>query len=64
MKEIYIEKRDRSDTERYVAVNGRRMIIKCGTRVEVPEEFAEVIEHSRLQDKVADEFIAEMRMTD
>ena len=63
-KTVYIEKRGRNDNERYVAVNGRRMIVKCGTHVEVPAEFAEVIEHSTLQDKLSDEFIAENRMED
>ncbi len=64
MKKVYIEKRGRYDSERYVAVNGRRMIVKCGTYVDVPAEFAEVIEHSCDQDKLADEYIAKNRMSD
>ncbi len=61
---VYIEKRGRYDDERYVAVNGRRLIVKCGTPVSVSEEFAEVIEHSIAQDRLSDEFIAKKRMGD
>ncbi len=63
-RKIYIEQRGRYDSERYVAVNGRRMIIQCGKELSVPAEFAEVIEHSCMQDRIADEFIAKNRMSD
>ncbi len=63
-RKVYIEKRGRNDSERYVAVNGRRMIIQCGKEIYVPAEFAEVIEHSCRQDRLSDEFIAKNRMSD
>ncbi len=63
-RKVYIEKRGRHDSERYVAVNGKRMIVQCGKEVTVPAEFAEVIEHSCAQDKLSDDFIAQNRVSD
>ncbi len=60
-KTVFIPKRGRNDSERYVAVNGRRMIIKCGESVEVPAEFAAVIEQSLENERVSDEYISENR---
>lgn len=60
-KTVFIPKRGRNDSERYVAVNGRRMIIKCGEPVEVPAEFAAVIEHSLETERISDEYISENR---
>lgn len=60
-KTIFIPKRNRSDNERYVALNGRRMIIKCGEPVEVPIEFAAVIEQSLETERISDEYISENR---
>ena len=63
-KTVFIPKRGRNDSERYVAVNGRRMIIKCGESVEVPIEFAEVIEQSLKNEIASDEYISENRRDD
>lgn len=61
---VFIPKRGRNDNERYVAVNGRRMLIKCGESVTVPYEFKEIIEQSQKQDRIADAYIAENRKDD
>lgn len=63
-RSVFIPKRGRNDTERYIAINGKRMLIKCGETVEVPEEFANIIEQSLEQDRMSDEFIASNRMED
>lgn len=61
---VFIPKRGRNDNERYVAVNGRRMLIKCGESVAVPYEFKEIIEQSQKQDRISDAYIAENRKDD
>lgn len=61
---VFIPKRGRNDNERYVAVNGKRMLIRCGESVTVPHEFAEIIEQSQKQDSVSDAYIAENRKDD
>ena len=43
---VFIPKQSRNDTERFVAVNGERILIKTGMTVEVPRKFAEVIKNS------------------
>jgi hypothetical protein len=63
-KAVYIPKRGRNDNFRYVAINGKRMLIKCGEVVEVPADFAAVIEQSRKQDAESDEYIASKRRED
>jgi len=64
MKTVFIPKQSRNDTERYVAVNGRRILVRCGEAVNVPKEFAEVIEHSLKMSALSDEYIAENRRDD
>ncbi len=61
IKTVFIPKRNRNDNERYVALNGRRMIIRCGEPVEVPSEFAMVIEQSLETERLSDEYISENR---
>lgn len=56
-KSVYIPRRNKNDTERYVAVNGENMLIQTGKSVEVPLRFAEVIENSQRQDAAAEAFI-------
>lgn len=56
-KEVFIPRRNKNDTERYVAVNGENMLIQTGKIVEVPLKFAEVIEESGRQDEAAEAFI-------
>lgn len=43
---VFIPKQSRNDTERFVSVNGERILIQTGKTVEVPERFAEVIKNS------------------
>ncbi len=57
MKTVFIPRRSKNDTERYVAVNGENMLIQTGKAVEVPLRFAEVIETSQRQDSAAEAFI-------
>ena len=57
MVEIYIPRKNKGDTERYVAVNGENMLIKTGITVNVPVHFAEVIAESQRCDAAAEAFI-------
>ena len=57
MKTVFIPRKSKNDTERYVAVNGENMLIQTGKAVEVPLRFAEVIENSQKQDSLAEAFI-------
>ena len=60
-KAVFIPKRGRNDNFRYVAINGKRMLIKCGEVVEVPADFAAVIEQGQKQDAESDDYIASNR---
>ncbi|MBQ2730158.1 MAG: hypothetical protein IJF69_05235 [Clostridia bacterium] len=57
MKTVFIPRKNKNDTERYVSVNGENMLIQTGKAVEVPTRFAEVIENSQRQDSAAEAFI-------
>ena len=54
---VFIPKLHKNDDSLFVAVNGKRMLIRKGETVEVPVEFYEVIENSRRQTADAEEFI-------
>ena len=54
---IFIPKRSKGENERYIACNGRRLLIKCGVSVEVPPEIAEVWHNSERQREAAEERI-------
>lgn len=54
---VYIPKTSRNDEALFVAVNGKRMLVKKGTEVLLPTEFAEVIENSEKAAEQAREFI-------
>ena len=43
--EVFIPKTSRNDNERFVAVNGERILIQTGKTVAVPRRFAEVIKN-------------------
>jgi hypothetical protein len=64
MKTVFIPKNGRNDNERYVAVNGRRILVRTGEPVSVPACFAEVIGHSQKMDRSSDEYIAANRAQD
>lgn len=54
---VFIPKESRNDTERFVGVNGRRILVQTGKTVEVPECFAEVIENSARMAAVSAKYI-------
>ncbi len=54
---VFIPRKNKNDTERYVAVNGENMLIQTGKAVEVPSRFAYVIEASQRCDAAAEAFI-------
>ena len=64
MKTVFIPKKGRNDNERYVAINGKRILVRTGTAVQVPAHFAEVIEQSQRMDRFSDEYIAKNRRQD
>lgn len=43
---IFIPKTSRNDTERFIAVNGERILVQTGKTVEIPKRFAEVVANS------------------
>jgi len=56
---VYIPRKNKGDVSRFVSVNGRNALIRTGEIVEVPLEFAEVIEESIRADAEAERFVAE-----
>lgn len=56
---VFIPKESRNDTERFIAVNGERILVQTGKNVEVPERFAEVIENSAEMAAVSARYIDE-----
>ena len=57
---VFIPRRNKYDTERYVSVNGQNMLVQTGRQVMVPKPFASVINRSIRSDESADTFIAAM----
>ena len=43
---VFIPRTSRNDTERFIAVNGERILVQTGKTVEIPKHFAEVIANS------------------
>ena len=54
---VFIPKENKHDDALYVAVNGRRMLVKKGETVNLPKSFAEVINASFNAKKTAESFI-------
>lgn len=54
---VFIPRLHKNDDALFVAVNGKRMLIKKGEPVEVPPEFYEVIKNSERQAASAESFI-------
>ena len=54
---VFIPKESRNDTERFISVNGERILVQTGKSVEVPERFAEVIKNSEKMAAVSAEYI-------
>lgn len=57
---IRIPKRGRGDDERFIACNGRRVLVKTGVDVEVDPEIAEVYFNSEAQRSESERRISEM----
>ncbi len=57
LREIFIPRKNKGDTERFVAVNGENMLVQTGKLIAVPVRFAEVIEESQRSDALAEKFI-------
>lgn len=58
-KAVFIPKLSKNDDSLFVAVNGRRILVKKGETVELPLHFAEVIENSVNAQREAESFIEE-----
>lgn len=54
---VYIPKISRNDDALFVAVNGKRLLIRKGENVELPCHFAEVIRNSEKATEKAQAFI-------
>lgn len=54
---VFIPKESKHDDALYVAVNGKRMLIKKGETVMLPAPFAEVIANSFAAKREAESFI-------
>ena len=54
---VFIPRTSRNDTERFIAVNGERILIQTGKTVAVPRRFAEVIKNSMASDAEAAAYI-------
>ena len=54
---VFIPKQGRNDTERFVAVNGERILVQTGKSVKVPKRFAEVINNSEAMAAVSAAYI-------
>ncbi|MBQ7637730.1 MAG: hypothetical protein IJS90_02365 [Clostridia bacterium] len=54
---VFIPKESKHDDSLYVAVNGRRMLVKKGESVLLPKSFAEVVKASFAAKKNAESYI-------
>ncbi|MBQ7687684.1 MAG: hypothetical protein IJT27_00560 [Clostridia bacterium] len=54
---VFIPKTSKNDDALFVAVNGRRLLVKKGEAVQLPAPFAEVIRHSFDAEKQAQAYI-------
>lgn len=56
---VFIPRKNKYDTERYVCVNCENMLVQTGKPVQVPRRFASVIKRSIKSDASAEAYIAE-----
>ena len=56
---VFIPRESRGDTERFIAVNGERILVQTGKTVEIPEKFAEVLKNSEEMAAVSAKYIDE-----
>ncbi len=57
LKTVFIPKLNKNDDSLFVALNGKRILVKKGEPVELPMMFAEVIENSVRAQTEAESFI-------
>ena len=55
---VFLPKLSKNDDALFVAVNGKRILVKKGEYVELPAAFAEVIHSSRRAQAQAEKYIA------
>ncbi|MBR3975985.1 MAG: hypothetical protein IKJ88_09005 [Clostridia bacterium] len=58
LETVFIPKKDKHDDSLFVAVNGRRILVKKGETVSLPAPFAEVIRNSFIAEQQAEKFIS------
>ena len=58
LETVFIPKKDKHDDALFVAVNGRRILVKKGESVSLPTPFAEVIRNSFIAEEQAEKFIS------
>lgn len=56
--EVYIPKTNKTDTQRFVSVNGDNVLVQTGVRVAIKRKFAEVIDNSLIAEREADDYIS------
>ena len=56
--ELFIPKKSRDDTERFLAVNGENVMVQTGVTVKIKRKFKEVYDNSVAQEAAAEEFIS------
>ncbi len=54
---VFIPKQNRNDTQRFVSVNGERILVQTGTKVKIPAKFAEVLKNSEEMQTQAENYI-------
>ena len=54
---VFVPKTSKNDDALYVAVNGRRILVKKGEPVALPASFAEVIRNFLAAEKKAEDYI-------
>lgn len=57
LRTVFVPKLNKNDDSLFVAVNGKRILVKKGETVELPVAFAEVIENSVRAQAEAESFI-------
>lgn len=59
-EKVYIPPEGRGDTQRFISVNGRRLLVQTGKELFLPKMYAEVIKNSQAQDREAQAYIDAM----
>ncbi|HZK22210.1 MAG TPA: hypothetical protein VFC76_08060 [Oscillospiraceae bacterium] len=54
---VFIPKQNRNDTQRFVSVNGERILVRTGVEIKIPQRFAEVLYNSEAMQSEAENFI-------